>query len=429
LRRVLIISPNFAPVNAADMHRVRMSLPHFKGLGWIPEVVYVKTKYVEGFIDPLLSDTIPSEITLHEIRALPTWITRKIGLGSLSLRSFLFYFIKVNYLLRRNHYDLIFFSTTMFHVGVLGAYWKWRFNIPFVIDLQDPWRNDFYLVKSMSERPPKFWISYKLLKWTESLSIPNCDGIISVSIGYLDVVKERYSKIHSIPMKVIPFGVSLIDFELIEKKRVESYPFILREPNVKNVVYVGAITSAFIPVIETFFRELIKFKELMRNYHFYFLGTSYSVVEAKSLVGEMSKKLGIAEFVTEHTKRLPYFQTLATLRKADLLFIPGSIDIDYNASKVYNAILSETPIFSIFNNRSDVKRVIEQSGAGVVVGFDSLTELPEQIFNSLYDFFLLSKLSKADYNIPLDIFAENRTKSIVDLFNLVLERNTGCEKE
>lgn len=34
MKRVLIISPHFPPINAPDMQRVRMSLPYYKDMGW-----------------------------------------------------------------------------------------------------------------------------------------------------------------------------------------------------------------------------------------------------------------------------------------------------------------------------------------------------------------------------------------------------------
>ena len=236
------------------MQRVRMSLPFYRKHGLEADVVTVNPKYIEGFRDEYLSETIPEEITVHYVNALPTWITRKAGLGSLSLRSLLFYFFKVNKLLKQGNYDLVFFSTTMFHVGVLGAFWKWRFKIPYVVDLQDPWRNDFYLDKPKSERPPKFWFAHKLLSWTEAIAIPKSAGIMSVSPGYLTEIITRYPSTESLPMKVIPFGATNIDFELVKRKRIVGFEF---RKNVKNVVYVGAITSSFIPVIEAFFNVLL----------------------------------------------------------------------------------------------------------------------------------------------------------------------------
>jgi hypothetical protein len=416
LKKALVISPHFPPINAPDMQRIRMSLPYYKESGWDLEVVTVNPKFIEGFRDEFLNDTLPAQLKVHYVSALPTWLTRKVGLGSLSIRSFLFYFLKVNKLLKKEYFDLVFFSTTMFHVGALGAYWKWRFKIPFVVDLQDPWRNDFYIDKPKSEQPSKFWFAYQLLKWTEAIALPKCAGLMAVSEGYLTEIKTRYPSIKNFPMDVIPFGASIFDFELVKKKGIKGFNWNKGTNEVKNVVYVGAITLAFIPVIEVFFTELLKDREALSNYHFYFLGTSYSISESAPLVGQLAERLGIAEFVTEQTNRIPYFQTLATLQQADILFIPGSIDQDYNASKVYNAILSGTPIFSIFHNKSDVKRIIEKSNSGIVVGFDQLEDLPNNVEMQIQSFYELNH-SSIKSTIPNEILAEYRTKQQCELFN------------
>jgi hypothetical protein len=418
-KRLLIISPNFPPVNAADMHRVRMSLPYYKQSGWNASVVFVDEKYVEGSLDNLLIETIPSYVDKHRVKAFPTWLTRKFGLGSLSIRSLIFYYFEVNKLLKKDKFDLIFFSTTMFHVGVLGPYWKWRFNVPFVVDLQDPWRNDYYLGKPKSQRPKKFWFSYVLLKWTEKFAIPKCAGIISVSNGYISEIIKRYPWRANIPFVLIPFGSSTIDFDMLNKKSVDSFPFNERSSLKKNIVYIGAITAEFIPIIQVFFESLIVNGFDFSQCHFYFLGTSYNLNESRTLVADLAESLAIGSSVTERTERIPYFQTLATLKSADILFIPGSLDVNYNASKVYNSILSGTPIYSIFNNRSEVKRIIEKSKSGIVVGFDTLDDLRGELNKNVLDIMKLEKHSR-DSIIPDEILAVYRTKQQCDFFNLCI---------
>ena len=42
MKRVLIVSPHFPPVNAADMHRARMVLPFLRENGWEAEVLAVR---------------------------------------------------------------------------------------------------------------------------------------------------------------------------------------------------------------------------------------------------------------------------------------------------------------------------------------------------------------------------------------------------
>jgi hypothetical protein len=417
MKSVLIISPHFPPINAADMHRVRMSLPYFEKFNWKAHIVTVDLKFVEGFYDEILNHSIPKGTIITYVKALNQKWTRKLGLGSLSIRALPYYFIAVNQILKKEKFDIIFFSTTMFHVGLLGAYWKRRFKIPLVFDLQDPWCNDYYLSKPKAERPKKFYFSYLLLKWTENIGLPKADGIIAVSNAYLTDAENRYPNLKSIPKILIPFGFSPIDFNLASVGL--SYPLKVGKI---NVVYIGAITPGFIPIITAFFQALLNQDFEFEKYHFYFLGTSYTKLYSKGLIQQLVEDLGLAKFVTEQQDRLGYFSSLATLKKADILFLPGSIDVNYNASKVYNAIASRTPIFSIFSSISEVKKIVELSNAGEVISFANEEELKRRLTLELDKF--LNILEKSfDYDIPLGITAESRAEEITNFFDFVINSN------
>ncbi|MDB5150602.1 MAG: hypothetical protein JWQ57_4622 [Mucilaginibacter sp.] len=95
-KRVLIISPYFPPTNAADMQRVRMSLPYFEEYGWDAEVVTVDEKYSEQVKDELLLQSLPAHIKIHRVKAFNKKWTSKFGLGSIALHSLWFYRQKVN---------------------------------------------------------------------------------------------------------------------------------------------------------------------------------------------------------------------------------------------------------------------------------------------------------------------------------------------
>ena len=401
------------------MQRIRMSLPHFKMYGWEAEVICVNEVFVEGFRDPLLSSTVPADIVVHHTKAFPSKFTRKFGLGSLSIRSFWQVMKKGNSLLRKGKFDLVYFSTTAFHVCWLGGYWKRKFNMPFVIDLQDPWRNDYYNDKPKHLRPPKHALFYQLHKYLEAQTMPMVDGIISVSHGYFQMMEDRYQLLtKGVPAKMIPFGASKIDFDVVDVNS-SSLNSIQFNNEVVNVLYVGAVTSFFLPIIEAFFKAYIHYEHKEKNHHFYFIGTSYAATNEHK-VKELAIKLGIEDQVTEVTNRLPYFQALSLLKKADILFVPGSMDIDYNASKIYNNILAGRPIFSIFNEKSEVKRIIEATNAGIVVpvnGNDSLREIEEKIKTKMIDFFGLEK-KVMNYNMEAigEFSAENSVKEQVELF-------------
>jgi hypothetical protein len=91
MKRLLIISPYFPPINAADMQRVRMSLPYFQELGWEVEVVTVDERYTDLPRDEFLLQSLPGGIKVHRVKALDKRWTSKLGLGSLALRSLWFY--------------------------------------------------------------------------------------------------------------------------------------------------------------------------------------------------------------------------------------------------------------------------------------------------------------------------------------------------
>ena len=138
MKKVLIISPYFPPSNTADIQRVRMSLPYFRDFGWEAEVVTIDPRHSDMIKDPLLSLSINTDIKVHYVSAFSKSLTYKLGLGSIALRSLWFYRKKVDEILKLQPFDLIYFSTTQFPVCILGAYWKKKFKVPYVIDMQDP---------------------------------------------------------------------------------------------------------------------------------------------------------------------------------------------------------------------------------------------------------------------------------------------------
>jgi hypothetical protein len=56
---------------------------------------------------------------------------------------------------------------------------------------------------------------------------------------------------------------------------------------------------------------------------------------------------------------------LATIQHADALFIPGSDDPGYSASKIYPYLLTRKPLTAIFNESSNVVNMIRECTSGV----------------------------------------------------------------
>jgi len=412
------------------MHRVRQSLPYFRELGWEPVVLTVDEKYVEAYsTDPLLQQTMPADIEVHKVQAWDVHRTRKYGLGSLGIRSYWYLKRKGDELLKKRKFDLVYFSTTAFHVMALGPHWKKKFEIPFVLDIQDPWRNDFYLDKPSSERPPKFFIAYNIDKYLEARTVPRADGIISVSQGYCDTFIQRYPSLRKEQFRVIPFGAAGIDFEVMQRNNIT--PSVVRmAANKKNIVYIGRGGYDMRFSLEIIFGALKKGlqtePQLFSGVHFWFIGTSYAPAgRGLQTILPVARKYNVDARVTEIPDRIPYFDTLSLLKKADLLLVPGSTDTSYTASKIYPYILAERPLLVVFHWRSSVVKVLNDARTGHVVIFKNEGETPDAYIDEcLLAFRDLLSGKEGDHAYERQAFepytAKARTVEQVDFFNQVI---------
>jgi hypothetical protein len=428
MKKLLIISPHFPPVNAADMQRVRQSLPFFAQNGWSPTVVAVDPGYVEMAQDAVLLKTIPEEIEVHHVGAFPVHLTRKLGLGNLGIRSLWYYYQWGKQHLSRKSFDLVYFSTTVFPVIALGRYWKKRYGIPFAVDIQDPWRNDYYLQFKPGERPSKFWFDYQLNKKMEAYTMPHAGGLISVSPGYIETLKKRYPVLDKIPSLTLTFGAADIDFKVLESVKIPNIYFKKGE-NI-NIVYVGVTPPPMAYTIRALFKSVSdnrKNDQLFSRIRFYFLGTSYAPKNlAAKTVMPLAKEFGIEDIVFEEAVRLPYFETLTIIREADFAIIPGTQDTDYTASKLYPYILAQINILAIFHKNSNVSKIMDTLSAGDYITFsdESVEELSLKITPKLKE--ILNRLPfRPDTNWEnfYEYKADFKTREQVKLFEQVLSLN------
>ena len=76
------------------------------------------------------------------------------------------------------------------------------------------------------------------------------------------------------------------------------------------------------------------------------MGTDYAPSGPESRWSDLAaREAGIEHLVSERPRRLAYVETLKRLTAADALFMPGSDDPGYTASKVYPYILAQRPLW------------------------------------------------------------------------------------
>ena len=417
MKKVLIISPYFPPSNAADLHRIRMSLPYFEDFGWTPEVVTVNSKHYEGLKDERLMHSVPKRIKVHRIEALSVKYTRKLGLGSLAIRSLWFYKKKVNQLLKVGKFDLIYFSTTQFPVCTLGRYWKNKFGVPYVIDMQDPWHTEYYKNKPKHERPAKFWFSYRLNQWLEPLAINNVDGLIAVSENYINDLQLRYPRLINVPNSVITFGYSTIDKEIADQTNL-----VKRSNSQLQLAYVGVLGQMMKLSLSKFFGAATKVEKFSETFNLQFNGTSYQSGATEKKAVKISENFGTFD-IDENPERIGMTDVIITLQNSNGLLIFGTDDIGYTASKIYPYIQSKKPIFAILHKQSSAFEILENITSAIVV---SLSASDDEVLTKLEQFLTQVKENKKlEINMQeFELFsARALTKKQIDLFEQVIKKN------
>ncbi len=359
-----------------------MSLPYFKQFGWDAHVLAIQPDCIEGGVkDPYLSKTVPSDIPVTYAKALPVRHTRRIGLGSLGLRSFPYLLQAGDRLLQQHKFDLVFFSSTVFTSMALGPRWKKKFGVPYVLDFQDPWLSDYYKQPGAGSPPGgrlKYGFSQFQAKRLEPKAVTQSSHIISVSPAYPKTLQQRYPALDSDRFTVLPFGAPETDFELLRSLQIKQKIF---DPNdgKRHWVYVGRGGADMALAVRSLFSGIQVARqqnpEQWQSVQLHFVGTSYAPKElAAKTVEPIAKEFGIADLVDEYPYRIPYFEALQVLADSDAILLIGSNDASYTASKLYPCVLAQKPIFALFHQQSSVLPILKACKAGNAVAFSESSQ-------------------------------------------------------
>ena len=392
--RLLIITPHFPPTNAPDLHRVRTVLPFLGQNGWDAHVLAVQPAQVAAPIDPWLVDLMPSDIPVHRVQALGLRWTRLPGLGSLAFRAMPALRRCGDRLLASNRFDLVYFSTTQFGVHSLGPFWLRKFGVPFAMDYQDPWVNEYYS-QHLHVVPPggrfKFALAQMIHRRAEPRVLRHCAGITSVSPEYPFQLRSRYSFLPpQWPVEVLPFPGNDHDLERAATVRQRVFT---PTPGMTNWVCVGragpdmhlAAQSLF-DAVRAYARDWPGF---LRRLRIHLIGTSYAPNgRAEKSIEPLAAAYGLAGVVREDPERIPYSQALRCLIDASALIALGSDDPAYTASKIYPYLLARKPLLAVFHENSSVTSLLRAVQGGICVAFrtdESVASISARIRRQWFD--------------------------------------------
>ncbi|HUL53873.1 MAG TPA: hypothetical protein VLT83_10750 [Opitutaceae bacterium] len=375
MKRLLIISPHWPPVNAPDHQRVRMSLPYYRQHGWEPVVLAVHPDDVAGPREPELEQTYPPDVRIVRCRALPLRWTRWVGLGNLGLRAWWSLWRAGSRLLQAEPFDLVLFSSTQFITFTLGSVWRRRFGVPYVIDLQDPWRTDSY-ERPGAPPPPggrKYLLARCLAFLLEAPTYRGAAGFISVSPRYLSDLARRYPWFRDKPKATIRFGVSAADFDHV-RRHPPAGARLDRRAGMIHLLYTGAAGPILPHALNTLFDGFARYRavqpERAARFRFHFVGTSYVAPgHGVPSILPVAERFGLTASVEEVPHRIGHLESLALLLQADALLLLGSSDPAYSPSKLYPYFLSGKPILGVVRADSHLEQLLQELSCAWLVTF------------------------------------------------------------
>ncbi len=367
MRNVLIVSPHFPPVNAPDCQRVRMALPYLRRNGWNPTVLAVEARHREDWIDDSLAESLPADVDIVRCGALDRRLTRLLGVNNLGLRSVMHINRAGSDLLARQRFDLVFFSTTQYLVTPLGPAWRRSFGVPYVVDLQDPWRSDYY-ERPGAPTPPGGW-KYNFARFTswlfEERAMGGAAGLMSVSPRYLRELQERYGWAELPPHAVIPFGAPQADFDHIAREPGAGPGVPSLDRDRFNWVATGVVGPQFSHALRVLLAGVARLRAadpaLAGRIRLNFIGTSYAEAErSRPAVLPIAEQYGVGDLVAEHPARVGYLDSLRLMRKADGLLLLGTDDPAYAPSKLFPYYLADRPMLALVHSGSLLERQVRR---------------------------------------------------------------------
>lgn len=359
-RQVLIVAPHFPPADAADMHRVRMNVRHYRELGWEPLVLTVDAAATGRLVDPSLVETLPCDLEVHRCGALPLSLARRFGVSDIALRSYMHMRSAGDALIRARRPDLVLFSTTAFLTMALGPHWRARHGVPFALDLHDPWHAAPPHSARFQRKGVKHALMRRAHRAAEARAAPAASGLISVSEAYIEALRERYPSLHSVPAVTSPFGYADEDTEAAMRLG-RAWRFAPDEKAL-TCISAGRIAPPMLSSLETLVSLLAAATANdvapLARMRAGFLGTGYQASGNPVLSADAAKRFSVPDRIFERPDRAPLLDALKTLLEADVLVALGSEDAAYQPSRLYQHLALKKPLLCVAPGASALARSV-----------------------------------------------------------------------
>jgi hypothetical protein len=381
-RKALVVVSAFKPAMLADMQRARMLAWDLPTLGWRVEFLSPRASEIrQDAVDADSASFFPEALPHHEVGSVWRRLFESAGSRTHSWRTLLPMYRRGCELLASRAYDVVYITTTTTVYFMLGAWWKSRFGVPYVLDFHDPWVPD--ADQARGGTTPRDRLLAALSRAFERRSVVNASGLITVSPRYLDALSRRYAAylpewLAEGKSAVIPFGARLQDLATAAR---DAAPRPRRAETIR-LVYVGAGGEIFARSLRLICRVLARLRRSgdprPGRVRIELYGTTYGWRPGDPKPLEtVAAEQGVGDLVVEFPGRITYRSSLELLAGADGALVLGVDDPGYMPSKLFPYALSGKPLLASLRKESPAYRTLRDAPAlGELVWFDDSAEMP-----------------------------------------------------
>lgn len=420
-RRLALVSGHFPPSNLVGAQRARLWSRYLPEFGWEPVVVTGDPAQYEERPDPDLERLVAPGLKVVHAKTLSTRPVRLVG--DIGIRSFWGCYRALSQMAKAREIDFVMVTIPSNYLAPVGRLVHLRHGLPFGIDYQDPWVNRW----TGEEKPfSRGWASNKLAEILEPWSVRDAALITGMAPGYVAGMLERNPRVATqAELAYMPMGTAPEDYALV--RSLGRAPFLFDAGDGRfHMIYAGALLPAGFVVLDRFLAGLRTLRELAPQVAarlvVHFVGTGSSPDDPQGhRVMPRARAAGVEEMVDEHPHRIGYVDTLNHLMRSNAVLVLGSTEPHYTPSKVFQAMLSERPVFAVLHRDSTAVAMIRSAHVGEVL---TLTEgeLPsaDSVATSLLGF--IERPAHEAGSVDRSVFEGHSARESTRLFAEALDR-------
>ena len=396
MKKVLIITYYWPPSGGGGVQRWVKFVKYLRDFNWEPIVFTPENPEIPSYDTSLLSD-IPASVQVIKTRIWEPYQFYKRFTGrkksdkiqtaflnekkqsfgyienlSIWIRGNLFipdarkFWIapsvkKITEFLKNNPVDVVITTGPPHSAHMIGLELKRSLGITWLADFRDPWTNiDYYKDLKLTKRANR--IHHKL----EKQVLEEADGVTVISPG----MKKEFEQIVPKEYHVIPNGYDAEDILVVDNKKQVNEKF--------SLAHIGSLTKTRNPINlwQALSQLVAEDKEFANDLEIHNIGK----IDISAI--ESLKEFNLDHFLNQ-TDYLPHDQVIIEQQKATLLLL--LVNDTPNAKliltgKIFEYLVSGTPIICIAPTDGDAAAVINETSCGGSYGFKEVESLKADIY-------------------------------------------------